>query len=57
MENEEKKSASEENSSKAVLERGKKAIEADEKITKKNPDDPKVQAEKKQDAEHWRNEG
>ena len=57
MEKDEKKSTSEESSSEAALERGKKAIEADERITGKNPNDPKVQEEKRKDAEKWRNEG
>ncbi len=57
MENEEKKSTPEDSSSQSSLERGKKAIEADEKIAKKDTADPKVQEEKKKDAEKWRNEG
>lgn len=57
MEDKKKKSVEEDASSEAALERGKKAINADKEINKKNPEDPKVKEEDKKDAEQWRNEG
>jgi hypothetical protein len=57
MENDKNKPAESETSSKEALERGKKAIEAEEKLNEKDPEDPKVKKEKEKDAEQWRNEG
>ena len=57
MENNKDKSAEKESSADSSLERGKRAIEADEKINKKDLDKPEVKKEKEKDAEQWRNEG
>jgi len=57
MEDNKNNSAEKETSSEATLERGKKAIEAEDKIKKKDVNDPQVQKEKEKDAEQWRNEG
>lgn len=39
------------------VERGKKAIEADEKINKQDKSPQQKEEEAKKDAEQWRNEG
>ena len=57
MDKEEKKPAGDDTSSEATVERGKKAVDADERINRKDPEDPKVKDEKAKDAERWRNEG
>lgn len=57
MEKDKDKAAQQESSSKAVLERGKEAIEADEKINKKDLDAKELKADDEKDAEQWRNEG
>jgi hypothetical protein len=57
MEDKKKKSVEEHASSQAAVERGKKAVKADEEINKKNLQDPKVKEDKEKDAEQWRNEG
>ncbi len=52
-----KEKAENDTSSEATLERGKKAISADEEISRKDQADPKVKKEKEKDAEQWHNEG
>jgi hypothetical protein len=44
-------------SAKAAVERGNKAIAAEEAINKKDPADPRTKNEKSEDAERWHNEG
>ncbi len=57
MKDDKEKSTKDDNSSAAALQRGKEAIAAEDKINKKDPQDPKVKGEKEKDAENWRNEG
>ncbi len=57
MENNKDKAVDKETSTKASIERGETAIKADEQQKKKDVGDAKAKAEKKKDAEQWRNEG
>jgi hypothetical protein len=44
-------------SGKAAADRGKKAIQADNQLNKKDKDPSDAKQDEKQDAEKWRNEG
>ncbi len=55
MEDKEKKP--DDQSGEAAIDRGKKAIEADDKINKTDINKPEVKKDKEKDAEQWRNEG
>jgi len=57
MDKDQNKIAEQDSSSTAALDRGKKAIDADEKINKKDLDLSRVKDEGEKDAEQWRNEG
>jgi hypothetical protein len=57
MEENKAKSTEKESSSNAALQRGKEAILADDKINKKDRNDPEVKEQQAKDDEKWRNEG
>jgi hypothetical protein len=57
MEEQKNKPGEDDNSSKAVVERGKKAVEADEQLNKKDLTEDEKKSSAKADAEKWRNEG
>lgn len=57
MNDDKKKPEENEYSSASTIERGKKAIEANEKLNKKDGESPEGKKEKEKDAEEWRNEG